>query len=259
MFPFATDLSKSWVTNRWRVLRWYYTNRLGLRQFRPLDVSILPPSTSQTYHLNWITFDDARESLRMFSTSNPWLQYDLPASVNTVVDLGANIGLSSLYWAIKYPQAKVYSVEMVAGNVARCRSVLQINGVQCEVVHAAVAATDGMLQYQEHFSHTRCHLNEFDERPKPDGESTSVRSLSMKSLLKELKLEHVDLLKVDIEGAESYLLQTIDQWAHLVHHLLMEMHHNIIYEEAVKKLRDAGFSIVSEDRNLRTEVYCRRG
>jgi len=258
MFAFWTTLSKSWVTTRARALWWYYTGRFHLRRSdQSVCIHVQPPGKQQ-YSLNWETPEDARNSLRFFSPDNPWLHFNLPSDIKTVIDLGANIGISSLYWSMQYPMAQIYAVEMVASNAERCRKLLEQNHAKAEVIQAAVAASDGVLEYQANPNHTRSHLQVFQDIPTDQAKLVSVQTYSMASLLRKLSLQHVDLLKVDIEGSEIYLLESIESWAPAVRFMLMELHHNIVFDDAVRRVKQAGFEIVGEDHAQRTEIFCRR-
>lgn len=258
MFAFVKTLKNSWITSRSKALWWYYTGRFHLRSSnQSVVVSLKPPGKSREYLLDWQTAEDARISLNFFSNDNAWLKYPLPSEAKTIVDLGANIGMSSLFWSMQYPDARIESVEMVAGNAERCLKLFEKNQINAQVTQAAVAASDGEMQYQANDSHTCSHLQVFDDVPIVPSRLISVQTYSLASLLKKLSLHQVDILKVDIEGAESFLLQTIESWAPAVRWMLMELHHNIKYDEAVATLKKAGFTIVSEDHKNRTELFCR--
>lgn len=258
MFAFVKTLNNSWINSRSKALWWYYTGRFHLRSStQSVVVSLKPPGNSREYFLDWQTPEDARIALNFFSNDNSWLKYPLPSEAKTIVDLGANIGMSSLFWSMQYPDARIEAVEMVAANAERCRKLFEKNQINANVTQAAVAASDGVMQYQANDSHTCNHLQVFDDIPAVASRLVSVQTYSLASLLEKLSLQQVDILKVDIEGAESFLLQTVESWAPAVRWMLMELHHNIKYEEAVATLKKAGFTIVSEDRHIRTELFCK--
>ena len=68
-------------------------------------------------------------------------RYHLPpagiGAVRTILDLGANIGLTMAHFAVLYPQARILGVELDAGNFALCRKNIEAFGDRCRVLHAA--------------------------------------------------------------------------------------------------------------------------
>ena len=103
--------------------------------------------------------------------------YDLPFSssnLRTVVDLGANVGLTTLYLASKAPEARFICVEPAPGNADLLRrNVAPVS--QAVVVQAAVTKESGTVAFD-------------DTRPAwggvifPMGHCASKRSRSMISL-----------------------------------------------------------------------------
>ena len=257
MLKFAADLAKSDIGPRWRALGWYYARRLHPALYRGAIRLTVRPATpgAASGRIDWRTTDDAREALRMFSPANPWDGYDLPPSIRTVVDLGANIGLSTLYWARRFPAARIVAVEMDPDNAARVRELIDANQLNAEVVQMAVAGAAGEVCYRRHPSHSRHRLEPGDTG---GGEQVRVPAITLAGLLDHLGLDQVDLLKVDIEGAEQHLLDGVIEWASRVRVMLLELHHNIDYPAARKTVTDAGFILVGGDDHDRTELLCRR-
>jgi len=203
--------------------------------------------------------NEAREALRTFSVRNPWEKCPLPETAERIVDVGAHLGLSTLYWSMRYPQAQLDAVEMDAANAARCRELFAANGLNARVTHAAIAAGTGLMTYTRHASDSRHRLDDLGEKFEGlSGDSLTVDGMTLANVFDAIGVERVDILKVDIEGAEEFLLRSVGDWAPRVKFLLLELHHNIVYEEAVAALRAGGFEIVGEDRQDRVELWCRR-
>jgi FkbM family methyltransferase len=142
----------------------------------------------------------------------------------TIIDVGANIGLATLYFSSIYPDAKILSVEPVASNF----SLLQMNTAalkrqkRSEIINAAVWSHDGELSLGS--SRPGGHdLYQFVEDPtKPQ----KVQALSMQSIYQRSGFQEVDLLKVDVEGAEVQLLQGDLSWLDHVNAMAVEFHGN---------------------------------
>ena len=68
-------------------------------------------------------------------------EYDFPElspSASTIVDLGANIGLATLYFAARYPQASILAVEPAAENFNVLLRKTQSLGLRVHRYQAAV-------------------------------------------------------------------------------------------------------------------------
>ena len=63
----------------------------------------------------------------------------------TILDLGANIGLSTIYFARRYPGSRLACVEPVPENVRLLIRNLKDNAVEAEVIAAAIDAKDGVV------------------------------------------------------------------------------------------------------------------
>lgn len=74
--------------------------------------------------------------------------YSGGARVNRVYDLGANIGLSAVYFHAMHPQAELVCVEPAADCVALLRRNLDENGIRASVIEAAVADQGGVMEMQ---------------------------------------------------------------------------------------------------------------
>ena len=120
-----------------------------------------------------------------------------------VLDLGSHIGVSLLFFRTRYPRARIIGVEPNPEVFPRLeRNAAQLEGV--EVHRLAVASRDGELDFypakQSWTSSTR--------RPSRDARRVTVHGRTLDSLLDDLGLERVGLLKLDIEAGEEDVLRS---------------------------------------------------
>jgi FkbM family methyltransferase len=118
-------------------------------------------------------------------------------SADTIVDLGASIGLASLRLLSSHPGARVIAVEADPVLIPRLRA--NVAGLPVTVIHAAVAATSGSRPFYR--SDIDSWANSLD-RTSATQTPVPVPALSLGDLLDSNQLDHVDLLKLDVEGAE---------------------------------------------------------
>ncbi len=176
----------------------------------------------------------------MQSLREVWIDevYRLPFEVapKHLVDLGANIGLSSVWLARNYGCTTIVAVEPSPENARLARMNLELNNIPAEVVEAAVGASDGTVYFQEEQESNLGHVAS-SGRP--------VRQVSMRTLLERLPPgSEIDVLKMDIEGGEGPLLEaTADlAWLGRVRSIIAETHRDVIDHPAlVRTLESKGF------------------
>jgi len=146
--------------------------------------------------------------------------FDLPFSPKVIVDAGANIGMASIYFAHKYPEAKVIAIEPEASNFGLlARNVRPYPAII--PIHAALWNRDGEISVREPDLSTGSH-GEWGFVTH-EGPGMKVRAIRMRTLMAEMKISSVDVLKVDIEGAEKELFEACD-WMQSVRCLMIELH-----------------------------------
>jgi FkbM family methyltransferase len=128
------------------------------------------------------------------------LRFDSAASQPRILDCGANIGLASLYFKMRFPEARITAFEADPSLAAMCRRNLTANGAQDVEVHdAAIWTSAGTVDFvcEGADSGAIAALE-----PSVSGDTVRVRSERLWDWLNE----PVDLLKLDVEGAEVPVL-----------------------------------------------------
>lgn len=116
----------------------------------------------------------------------------------TFVDIGANIGLVSIYAAPAC--SRIICVEP-APETFKVLRALTHKFPQIECVNAALLAYDGRHEFFVNDVNTTANSAE-----NPVGDCIEVQGMTLTSLLSIHQLEHVDVCKVDIEGSEGEAL-----------------------------------------------------
>jgi FkbM family methyltransferase len=118
-------------------------------------------------------------------------------AAKTIVDLGAHVGLATLRLLAKRPGAKAIAVEADPVLIPRLRENLA--GLPVEIVHAAIGPDVGERDfYRSDISSWGNSL----EKQEWFQDAVKVPTTTLDALLDAQGIEAVDLLKVDIEGAE---------------------------------------------------------
>jgi FkbM family methyltransferase len=146
----------------------------------------------------------------------------LPSRPATILDLGANIGLSAVYFARLFPDAALTCVEPAPDNLRLLRRNLALNGVRATVIAAAVDTRDRpvMLELQgRDYGHKIVDACEDAGRP-----TLQVKGVSVPTILQHLSWDRIGLLKVDIEGHEAGLFAGDCGWLERVDAMCIEWH-----------------------------------
>lgn len=146
----------------------------------------------------------------------------LPEEASVIVDLGANIGLSACLWANRYANARIVAVEPDHDNAELCRRNLNAVGGRHTVVNAFVGGEDGWAGIDRSSGEWAYRM----APPSNNGERIPV--LSMRTLLDRYVGVNttVDLLKIDIEGAEAHLFACASDWLPRCRAVFAELHHD---------------------------------
>lgn len=115
-------------------------------------------------------------------------------------DLGANVGLHSYLVASRFPGNRIYSFEPLPENAAYIRRIVKLNNFENIQVHeTACGSFDGQVSFATGDTNLQGRITREDT-----GFSVNIKTLdTITSELGELP----GLLKIDVEGAESEVLQ----------------------------------------------------
>ena len=136
-------------------------------------------------------------------------EYWIPKKVKpkVILDIGANIGISSVNFSRLFPKAKIYAFEPEEGNFSLLeKNTAQIKNVS--VFHKALGAIDGKREFYLQ-GYNKCGHSFYDHAEIENKVSVSVRNADQ--ALRDIGLEWIDLIKIDTEGAEYEILTTIDR------------------------------------------------
>lgn len=182
-----------------------------------------------------------------------WKQvYKIPqqytANYKVIVDLGAHIGFTAIYFATQYPNSEIISVEASAKNY----NLLQKNTSTFQNItlhHAAIFPTDGEVLFENADLSYNCKVGE---------SGIQTQALSIDTLMKNHNLHHIDLLKIDIEGAEKYLLSENCTWLYKVDQIIIEIHDDYKIEDLKRDLKPYNFEIFEPSDSYFKNIFAKR-
>ena len=142
-----------------------------------------------------------------------------------IVDAGANIGLASIYFTNRYSDSQIIAIEpemsnyeMLKKNVTPYNNVIPLNAAlwdkneEVNVVDPGFGKWAFMTQgenCQEESLGIMCH---------------KVRGMTVGKIMEDNGLEKIDILKIDIEGAEREVFRDASSWVGRVDAMIVELH-----------------------------------
>lgn len=135
----------------------------------------------------------------------PFNQHKKPGSV--VIDLGANVGLTAHYFSSRFE--KVYAIEPAQEHMEVLKYMVDFNKI--DNIYPFQFALSMLDKPKEKFYHynNKTMNSLYGNIQGPNLSITGTEDVELKRLdtfIKEQKIEHVDLLKVDVEGVEFEIL-----------------------------------------------------
>ena len=147
--------------------------------------------------------------------------YSVAREPNVIVDAGANVGLASIFFAIKHPNARVIAIEPEASNFELLRKNCMPYG-QITPVCAALWDDDVEVRLVDPGNGKWGYMTE--SRGSAGRTYQMVPGTTMWSLMSRERLEDIDILKVDIEGSEKEVFGGRPGWIDRVGALIIETH-----------------------------------
>ncbi|MGE3188483.1 MAG: FkbM family methyltransferase [Vicinamibacterales bacterium] len=163
-----------------------------------------------------------------------------------VLDCGANVGLATLWIRRAFPRARVTAFEADPRIAQTLRANLDRNGcADVEVVAAAAWREAGTLLFRREGSDSGA----VDEvGADTEGERVRVPAVRLRDWVAD---DHVDLLKLDVEGAERVLLVDLAVVLDRVRALHVEVHDfdpaRRLLPACLERLSAAGFTYALDD------------
>jgi FkbM family methyltransferase len=158
-----------------------------------------------------------------------------------IVDAGANVGYTTLYFAARFPAARIIAVEPEAENCQFWRRNCE-HLARAELLEAALWPTSGVVK----IANPGAESWAFQVQPSNGlsrDTAAGIRAVTVRELMQHAGVDKIDLLKMDIEGGEGPLFEADSEvWLPHVERIIIETHGQRNDDLVRGVLRRAGFA-----------------
>lgn len=177
---------------------------------------------------DWMTFDqifiDEDYDLRPLPRHAELMAYyraACAAGTPLIVDLGANIGLSSLYFSMIWPDAQIVAIEPDAGNYSALRRNIATRP-KIDALQAGAGSREGRLRIVDPTSGKNAFTTMISDAP-----DATIDIVTVPKLLETYSVDKgfvPFIMKIDIEGAEAELFSAGTDWIDAFPIISIELH-----------------------------------
>ncbi len=145
-----------------------------------------------------------------------------------IVDAGANTGLASIYFANKYPNSKIVAIEpeqsnfeLLTTNVKPYPNIIPLQ--------AALWCQSGELNLVDPGFGEWGFITDVQDSPERLLGRTchTVKAVTIVDILTKFNIDKIDILKIDIEGAEREVFRDTSAWIERVNSIIIELHERL--------------------------------
>lgn len=197
--------------------------------------------TGQTIYLRNIFGADFYVTMEIFGRDDYGIRGIKLSETPTIIDMGANIGAFTLFVSHLFPQAKIFAFEPEHTNYKTLIKNINANAINARAFPVAIAKDDGMSWLSVDSADTASHtLTDI-----PNQKKQEIRTMSLASFIEQEHLEKIDLVKMDIEGAEYETLLNAGPALDKIDCLVLEIHDHPNYsqEDLLTFLNSRGFNV----------------
>ena len=145
---------------------------------------------------------------------------DFKTDPKLIIDAGAHIGLASLYFSNRFPQANIISLEPEPANFRLLsRNIRHLSNIT--PVNKALWHFSGTVYLDNP------NANSWAFRVSEAQSDVAVATMDIKTILDQCREDKIDIIKIDIEGSEKTLFSNNPSWIAQVDYLVIETHDHI--------------------------------
>jgi len=182
-----------------------------------------------------------------------WCHQYTPRPGDTVVDLGAGIGDEAVVFSrLVGPKGRVIAIEAHPHTYRCLEKTVKRSGLQnVTTLHCAVSDVDGIVRIG---NNTVTHIS--NSIVLTDGKAVDVPAHRIDTILSDLEVEVVALLKMNIEGAERIAVMGIEARESSIRHFAISCHDFVADRDGTDELRTRSDILRRFDKPVFEIVRC---
>lgn len=134
-----------------------------------------------------------------------------------IIDAGSHIGLSSVFFASKYPQATIIALEPEPSNFKVLLKNIE-NHQNIRAIRAGLWSRKTNLRIQDSSAET------WSFKVIEDSSGNGIPAVTIQDIMADFDFKRIDFLKMDIEGSEVEVLNHSQAWVDDVSAMVIELH-----------------------------------
>jgi len=148
--------------------------------------------------------------------------YNIPLGYDPeyIIDGGGNIGLTACFFATKFPNATIISIEPDSENYdllqSNCKPYSNIHPLKC-----GIWKNNTNLKIEN----TSVGNNAFTVTETEEATGETLKAVTISAVMEQFNMPHIDVLKLDIEGSEKEVFEeNFEKWLPVTKVLVIELH-----------------------------------
>lgn len=168
---------------------------------------------------------------------------------NRIIDAGANIGLTSIFFKGVFPEATIFAIEPNKETFQVLKQNIKENPLS-----SVVLSNSALWNKSTNLIPVRDFRDGLDwsftlkEKDQVEVSEESFPTITIPEIMEKMGWEEIDLLKIDIEGGEAKLFENkneVKQWINKVNAIVIEIHDELgVRSDIVDILRENNFFLV---------------
>jgi FkbM family methyltransferase len=150
-------------------------------------------------------------------------------NVRLVIDCGANVGFSSVYFLSRHPRCEVIAIEPDAGNFEMLQRNLAPYADRVKLIRAGVWSHTTQLVMAENEYRGGREWSRQVRLCRPD-EKADFEAVDIGSLLDGSGYQWISILKIDVEGTEAVIFrENYESWMERTDTIVIELHDDSMF------------------------------
>lgn len=179
-------------------------------------------------------YDTSMVNSRHYDDYKEWLDVREP---RFILDAGGNIGLAAIYYAVQFPQAQIVTIEpdddnyfLLCKNIKPYKNITAIKGALWDKKETLFIANREDAVWDDGTLNAGKYMVGSSGAEREKG----VESFTIDEIIEKYDMDKIDILKMDIEGAEREIFSgEYDKWLPKVKLFVLE-HHDFYKPGATK-------------------------